>query len=196
MKSLSLLLIGVSLGLGAAFHPLATHQEPTTQTMSKSKPQKITTFLWYDDDAEEAARFYCSIFEDSKVLQVNRWGGDGGPAPKGSVMTVTFQLAGQEFIALNGGPTFRFNEAVSLFVHCETQREIDELWTKLQSGGGEPSQCGWLKDRYGLSWQIVPDSLVDMLADKDPARAARVTAAMMQMGKLDLAGLKQAYGGR
>jgi len=163
--------------------------------MAKTTPrQKITTFLWYDDDAEEAAKFYCSIFADSKILNVKRWGSEG-PAPKGSVMTVTFQLAGQEFIALNGGPTFHFNEAVSLFVNCDSQREIDELWTKLQSGGGEPSQCGWLKDRFGLSWQIATDSLVDMLADEDPARAARVTAAMMQMGKLDIAKLKRAYDG-
>jgi len=160
-----------------------------------SKPQKISTFLWYDDDAEEAARFYCSIFEDSRILRETRWG-EGGPVPKGTLMTVTFQLAGQEFIALNGGPTFRFNEAVSLFVHCNTQREIDDLWAKLMIGGGEPSQCGWLKDRFGLSWQIVPDALGEMLADEDPARAGRVTAAMMQMVKLDLARLEAAYGGR
>lgn len=191
MKSLLSLLVAVSLWLGSSLLPLITSQEPT-QTMAK---QKITTFLWYDDDAEEAIRFYCSIFPDAKVLAETRWG-EGGPVPEGTLMTATFQLAGQEFMALNGGPAFRFNEAISLFVHVNTQREIDELWAKLTSGGGEPGQCGWLKDKYGLSWQVVPDALGKMLADKDPAKAQRVGAAMMQMGKLDIERLKQAYDGR
>src|SRR5262245_25801373 len=191
MNTLSFLLVAASPGIGAALHSFPTPQDP----MAKNTPsQKITTFLWYDDDAEEAVRFYCSIFEDSKVLGETRWG-EGGPLPKGTLMTATFQLAGQEFIALNAGPVFHFNEAISLFVRCSTQREIDDLWTKLTSGGGEPSQCGWLKDKFGLSWQIIPDSLLDMQADKDPARAARVMAAMLQMGKLDIAKLKRAYEG-
>jgi len=193
MKTLSSLLVVAGLGLGSSFLPLDTTQEPTAKTMPK--PQKITTFLWYDDDAEEAIRFYCSIFPDSKVLAETRWG-EGGPVPKGTLMTASFQLAGQEFMALNGGPAFRFNEAISLFVHCNTQREIDELWAKLTSGGGEPGQCGWLKDKYGLSWQVAPDALGEMLGDKDPARAQRVGAAMMQMSKLDIAALKKAYDGR
>src|SRR5262245_59306346 len=132
MRTLSLFLVAASLGLGSSLRPLPTNQE----AMAKTTPrQKITTFLWYDDDAEEAVHFYCSIFADSKILKETRWG-EGGPVPKGTLMTATFQLAGQEFIALNGGPVYHFNEAISLFVHCNTQREIDELWTKLLSGGG------------------------------------------------------------
>lgn len=192
MKSLLSLLVAASLGLGSSFLPPALTQEPS---QAMPKPQKITTFLWYDDDAEEAIRFYCSVFPDSKILSETRWG-EGGPVPKGTLMTATFQLAGQEFMALNGGPMYRFNEAISLFVRCNTQREIDETWAKLTSGGGEPGQCGWLKDRYGLSWQVAPDSLAGMLGDEDPARAQRVGAAMMQMGKLDLERLKKAYDGR
>lgn len=155
--------------------------------------QKITPFLWFDREAEEAARFYTSIFKNSKILAVSRYG-DAGPGPKGSVMTVQFQLEGQEFIALNGGKQpFDFNESISFSVDCETQQEVDALWDKL-SAGGQPGPCGWLKDKYGLSWQIVPSVLPRMLQDKDPARARRAMEAMMQMKKLDIAALKRAYG--
>jgi len=153
--------------------------------------QKITTFLWFDRNAEDAVRSYVSIFKDSKVLSEARYG-EGGPMPAGTLMTSRFQLAGQEFLALNGGPMFRFTEAISLFVSCETQAEIDELWEKL-SAGGEPGPCGWLKDKHGLSWQIVPSTLGGMLQDKDPEKAKRVMAAMQGMKKLDIAKLKDAY---
>ena len=156
--------------------------------------QKITTFLWYDTQAEEAANHYVSIFPDSKILTVARYG-DAGPGPKGSVMTVLFQLAGQEFIALNGGPHFEFNEAISLSVSADTQEEIDELWSKLTADGGEESVCGWLKDKYGLSWQVVPTVLGEMLRDADPARAGRVMQALMQQTKLEIDALKRAYDG-
>jgi len=155
--------------------------------------QKITTFLWFDDNAEEAVNFYCSIFNNSKVLSVSRYG-DEGPGPKGSVMTETFQLEGQEFIALNGGPHFKFTEAISLVVNCQTQEEVDKFWEKL-SEGGQKVECGWLKDKYGLSWQIVPTVLLEMLADKDPEKAKRVMHAMLQMTKLDLKTLQLAYDG-
>ena len=156
--------------------------------------QKITTFLWFDQNAEEAVRFYLSIFANSKILDETRWG-EGGPVPKGTLMTARFQLEGQEFLALNGGPQFRFTEAISLFVNCETQKEVDALWTKL-GAGGEPGQCGWLKDKFGLSWQVVPTGLLDMLRDPDPVKSKRVMDAMMQMKKLDLQRLKQAYDAR
>jgi predicted 3-demethylubiquinone-9 3-methyltransferase (glyoxalase superfamily) len=152
---------------------------------------KINPFLWFDRQAEEAANHYVSIFKNSKIVNVARYG-DAGPGPKGSVMTVAFQLEGQDFVALNGGPQFKFTEAISLLVNCETQQEVDELWSKL-SAGGEPSRCGWLKDKFGLSWQIVPIALGKMLADKDPARSRRVMEAMLQMDKLDINRLKQAY---
>jgi len=155
--------------------------------------QKITTFLWYDANAEEAASFYCSIFESSKITSVSRYG-DAGPGPKGSAMTVQFQLEGQEFIALNGGPHFKFTEAISLFVSCETQEEVDELWRKLSAGGAE-SQCGWLKDRYGLSWQIIPTALMELMQGPDAARSQRVMQAMLQMKKIDIAALKKAAAG-
>jgi predicted 3-demethylubiquinone-9 3-methyltransferase (glyoxalase superfamily) len=154
--------------------------------------QKLTTFLWFDDDAEEAIRLYCSIFKNSKVLSETRWG-DGGPLPKGTLMSARFQLEGQEFMALNGGPLYHFSEAISLFVSCETQEEIDGYWDKLTAGGGKPGQCGWLEDKFGLSWQVVPSSLGEMLGDKDAGKAKRVTEAMLQMKKLDLRRLKQAY---
>ena len=154
--------------------------------------QKITTFLWFDDNAEEAVRFYTSIFEDAKVLDVTRWG-EGGHAPKGSVLTIEFQLAGQKFIAMNGGPQFHFTEAISLFVSCETQAEVDLYWEKLLAGGGQTSACGWLKDKYGLSWQVAPRRLLEMIRDPDPAKAKRVMDAMMQMVKLDLPTLQRAY---
>jgi predicted 3-demethylubiquinone-9 3-methyltransferase (glyoxalase superfamily) len=153
--------------------------------------QKITTFLWFDDQAEEAMHFYVSIFKNSKVVNVNRYG-EAGPGSKGTVMTVSFQLEGQDFIALNGGPLFKFNEAISLLVNCETQAEVDELWNKLCQGG-QPSQCGWLKDKYGLSWQIIPSALSKMLQDPDPEKSQRVMKAMLQMSKIDIAGLKRAY---
>ena len=153
--------------------------------------QNITPFLWFDDNAEEAMNFYVSIFKNSRVGNVTRYG-EAGPGPKGSVMSATFQLDGQEFYALNGGPVFKFTPAISFFVNCETQAEIDELWERL-SAGGEKSQCGWLTDKYGLSWQIVPSILGKLLADRDPAKAKRVMEAMLQMHKLDILKLKQAY---
>jgi predicted 3-demethylubiquinone-9 3-methyltransferase (glyoxalase superfamily) len=153
--------------------------------------QKITTFLWFDNQAEEAMNFYCSLFKDSKILSVSRYG-EAGPGPKGQVMTGTFQLNGQEFMALNGGPEYKFTEAVSLFVNCETQQEVDELWGKL-SEGGEEGPCGWLKDKYGLSWQIVPSLLGKLLSDKDAAKAQRVMQAMLKMKKIDTRILQQAY---
>jgi predicted 3-demethylubiquinone-9 3-methyltransferase (glyoxalase superfamily) len=153
--------------------------------------QKIITFLWFDDKAEEAAEFYTSIFSNSKVTQVARYSADA-PRPEGSVMTVSFELEGQEFIALNGGPLYNFTPAISLVVRCETQGEIDALWDKLVAGG-KPVQCGWLQDRYGLSWQIVPMQISEMLQDKDRQRANRVMQALLKMVKLDLAALKRAY---
>jgi predicted 3-demethylubiquinone-9 3-methyltransferase (glyoxalase superfamily) len=152
--------------------------------------QKITTFLWFDGNAEDAAKHYTSIFKNSKVLEVIRYG-DAGPGPKGSVMIVRFQLEGQEFIGLNGGPQFKFTEAISLAVTCETQTEVDELWSRL-SAGGEEGQCGWLKDRFGLSWQIVPAALPELIRDPDPARSNRVVQAMMQMKKIDIGQLRRA----
>ena len=154
--------------------------------------QKITPFLWFDNQAEEAAEFYTSIFENSRIVQVSRYG-DAGPGPKGSVMVVAFELEGQEFTALNGGPLFKFNEAISFVVDCKSQEEVDHLWAKL-SDGGEEGMCGWLKDRYGVSWQIVPTALVEMLNDPDPEKAKRVTEAMLKMKKIDIQALKQAYG--
>jgi predicted 3-demethylubiquinone-9 3-methyltransferase (glyoxalase superfamily) len=153
--------------------------------------QKILPFLWFDNQAEEAARFYTSIFKGSEIGSISRYG-DEGPGPAGTAMTVTFRLDGQEFMALNGGPEFKFTEAISFFVNCETQEEVDELWEKL-SAGGQEGQCGWLKDRYGLSWQIVPTALGEMLQDRDPERAKRVMSAMLQMNKIDIRTLKQAY---
>jgi predicted 3-demethylubiquinone-9 3-methyltransferase (glyoxalase superfamily) len=153
--------------------------------------QKITPFLWFDDRAEEAMNFYVSIFKNSKVGRVTRYG-DGGPGPKGTVMSATFQLDGQEFFALNGGPLFKFTEAISFFVNCETQQEVDELWEKL-SAGGEKSRCGWLKDKYGLSWQIIPSILGKLLQDKNAEKAKRVMTAMLQMSKIEIKALQQAY---
>ncbi len=157
--------------------------------------QKITPFLWFDTNAEAAAEFYVSIFKNSKILNVSRYG-DAGPGPKGSVMVVNFQLAGQEFTALNGGPLFKFSEAFSLVVNCETQKELDEYWSKLTSGGGQESQCGWLKDKFGFSWQIVPTELGKLMSAKDPAKANRVMQALLQMKKLDIAKLRQAADGK
>jgi predicted 3-demethylubiquinone-9 3-methyltransferase (glyoxalase superfamily) len=153
--------------------------------------QKITPFLWFDDQAEEAAAFYASIFPDSKVGKVTRYG-EAGPRPAGSVMTVEFQLHGQSFVALNGGPHFKFTEAISFLVNCQTQEEVDAYWEKLSAGGGEV-QCGWLKDKFGLSWQIVPTELHKLLSDPDPDKSGRVVKAMMRMKKLDIHALKRAY---
>lgn len=155
--------------------------------------QKIRPFLWFDGNAEEAMNFYVSVFKNSKVASVSRYG-DSGPGPKGTAMSVTAELDGQEFLALNGGPLFTFTPAISFFVNCETQEELDELWEKL-SEGGKKEQCGWLRDRYGLSWQVVPSVLGKLLGDKDPAKSKRVMQAMMQMGKLDIARLQQAHDG-
>jgi predicted 3-demethylubiquinone-9 3-methyltransferase (glyoxalase superfamily) len=154
--------------------------------------QKITPFLWFTDNAEEAMNFYTSIFKNSRIVEVSRYG-DAGPGPAGTVMSGTFELDGQQFMALNGGPEFTFNEAVSLFVTCESQAEVDELWQKLTSGGGEPGPCGWLKDKFGLSWQIVPTRLNELLSDPDREKANRVMQAMLQMSKIDVAALEAAY---
>jgi predicted 3-demethylubiquinone-9 3-methyltransferase (glyoxalase superfamily) len=153
--------------------------------------KNITPFLWFDDNAEEAVNFYTSIFKNSKIGTVSRYG-EGGPGPKGSVMSATFQLNGQEFMALNGGPVFTFSPAISFFVNCESQQEVDDLWDKL-SDGGEIEQCGWLKDKFGISWQIIPTILGELLNDKDPEKSSRVMNAMLQMKKIDISGLKQAY---
>ena len=158
-----------------------------------SAKQKITPFLWFDSSAEEAANLYVSVFKNSKVTGVSRYG-EAGPGPKGSAMSVTFQLDGQEFMARNGGPLFKFTEAISFFVNCETQDEIDRLWSKL-GDGGEPGQCGWLRDKFGLSWQIVPNVLGELMGDPDPEKSRRVTQAMLKMGKLDIAGLRRTYDG-
>ncbi|GHC71176.1 VOC family protein [Streptomyces cinnamoneus] len=155
--------------------------------------QKITTFLWFDDRAEEAAGFYTSVFDDSRIVEVQRYG-EAGPGEAGTVMVVTFELAGQRFIALNGGPQFTFNEAVSLSVDCGTQEEVDELWAKLGDGGQEGA-CGWLKDRFGLWWQIVPRALTELLGDPDPVRSNRVMRAMLGMKKIDIQELVDAAGG-
>ena len=156
--------------------------------------QKITPFLWFDANAEEAARFYVSVFKNSKIVTTARYG-DAGPGPKGSVMTVVFSLDGQEFIGLNGGPHFKFTEAVSFSVDCKTQEEVDYYWDKL-SAGGQQQPCGWLKDKFGLSWQVNPGVLGEMLSDPDPAKSKRVMEAMLKMKKIDIAALERAYAGQ
>jgi predicted 3-demethylubiquinone-9 3-methyltransferase (glyoxalase superfamily) len=148
--------------------------------------KKITPFLWFDDQAEEAMNFYVSVFKNSKVLGVT-------PGPNGKAFSVTFELEGQEFMGLNAGPQFKFNEAISFFVDCRTQKEVDELWAKLTADGGEESMCGWLKDKYGLWWQIIPTALGELLGDPNPEKSQRVMQAMLQMKKIDVAGLRQAY---
>ena len=153
--------------------------------------QKITPFLWFDGKAEEAANFYVSIFKNSKIVNVTRYG-EAGPGPKGTVMIVKFQLGGEEFLALNGGPQFTFSPAVSLVANCETQAEVDELWEKL-SAGGEKLNCGWLTDKYGLSWQVVPTLVGELMQDKDAEKTNRVMQAIMGMNKLEIAGLRRAY---
>jgi len=154
-------------------------------------PKRITPFLWFDTQAEEAANFYVSIFKNSKLGKTMRYG-KNAPLPEGTVMTIEFELDGQPFAALNGGPMFKFTEAVSFSIRCDSQEDVDHYWTKLCQGG-EESMCGWLKDKFGLSWQVVPTALIDMLGDPDPAKARRVTEAMLQMKKIDIATLKRAY---
>jgi predicted 3-demethylubiquinone-9 3-methyltransferase (glyoxalase superfamily) len=179
----------VHAAVGAALEPhfcllIPRYKEP--QAM-----QKITPFLWFNGQAEEATKFYTSVFKNSKVGEIRRYG-EAGPGPKGSVMSTRFQLEGMEFIALNGGPQFTFSPAISFFVNCETQEEVDHLWEKLSEGGAK-NRCGWLQDKFGLSWQIVPRVLGEMLSDKNPQKCASVMKAMLQMDKLDIKGLKQAY---
>jgi predicted 3-demethylubiquinone-9 3-methyltransferase (glyoxalase superfamily) len=153
--------------------------------------KKITTFLTFDDQAEEAVNFYATVFPNSRITSTRRYG-DAGPGPKGSLMTATFELAGQEFMALNGGPSFEFAQGISLFVDCDTQDEVDELWEKLTEGG-EPGPCGWLTDRFGVSWQIIPRRLGELVNDEDPEKARRAMEAMLQMSKIDVEGLERAY---
>jgi predicted 3-demethylubiquinone-9 3-methyltransferase (glyoxalase superfamily) len=155
--------------------------------------QKITPFLWFDGKAEEAAEFYTSVFKNSKILNIARYG-EAGPGPKGTVMMATFQIEGQDFMALNGGPQYTFSPAISFFVNCETQAEVDHLWDKLSAGGREV-QCGWLQDKYGVSWQIIPKALMELMQDRDPVKSQRVFEAMLQMTKIDIDGLKRAYRG-
>ena len=161
--------------------------------------QKITPFLWFDDQAEQAAKFYTSVFKNSKVGRILRYDETSAKTagrPAGSVLTIEFEIGGQKFTALNGGPQFKFNESVSFVVNCETQNEIDYFWEKLTAGGGQESECGWLKDKFGLSWQITPTVLIDMLNDKDPKKAGQVMKAMMQMQKIEINKLKAAYAGK
>jgi len=158
---------------------------------SLAMQQKITPFLWFDNNAEEAINFYTSIFKNSKIGDIRRYG-EAGPGPKGSFMTGTFEIEGQEFMALNGGPHYQFSPAVSFFIDCKTQEEIDFFWEKL-SEGGQVQQCGWVSDRFGLTWQVVPTVLMDLLGDKDPKKSQRVMESMMKMVKLDIATLKKAY---
>ena len=156
--------------------------------------QKIRPCPWFDDNAEEAVNFYTSVFKNSRIQDVSRYG-DAGPGKPGSVLVMTFELEGQEFMALNGGPMFKFNEAISLSVDCKTQEEVDELWGRLTANGGKESQCGWLKDKFGLSWQIVPRALPEMLSDPDPEKSRRVMQAMLKMKKIDIAELERARDG-
>ena len=155
------------------------------------RKQKITTFLWFDNNAEEAANFYVSIFKNSRILTTSRYT-EAGPGPAGSVMTIAFELDGQQFTALNGGPQFKFNEAVSQVVHCDSQEEVDYFWSKLTADGGQESQCGWLKDKFGMSWQIVPEALMTLLQDSDESKVKRVIQVLMQMKKLDIKKLESA----
>ena len=192
-----LVLQSVSAGAGDA-GTNAPALSRLNQNMTTKITQKITPFLWFDDKAEEAAKFYASIFKNSKVGKITRYDEEAAKTtgrPADSVMTVEFELEGQQFVALNGGPMFKFTEAISFVVNCETQEEVDYYWSKL-SAGGEESRCGWLTDKFGLSWQVVPVVLIEMLADQDTAKAKRVTHAMLQMDKIDIPTLKKAYDGR
>jgi len=165
---------------------------PKTNDSAEPAPaQKITPMLWFDDKAEEAVNFYTSLFPNSKILSIARYG-EVGPGPEGTVMTASFQLAGQEFTALNGGPHFKFNEAISLVINCENQEEVDRYWEKLTADGGEESQCGWLKDKYGLSWQVTPRILIQLVQDPDKEKAGRVFQAMMKMKKIEIPKLLEA----
>ncbi|MEU1598775.1 VOC family protein [Streptomyces sp. NPDC005708] len=154
----------------------------------------FTTCLWFDGQAEEAAHYYVAIFKNSSIGRIGRYT-EAGPGPAGSVIAVDFVANGQKFVALNGGPQFTFNEAISFQIHCADQEEVDHYWNKLVEGGGEPGPCGWLKDKYGVSWQVIPDGLIDMIGDPDHEKAARTTRAMLSMGKLDIAALTKAYAG-
>jgi predicted 3-demethylubiquinone-9 3-methyltransferase (glyoxalase superfamily) len=163
--------------------------------------QKITPFLWFDGNAEEAAKFYTSIFKNSKVGRILRYDEEVAKVsqsgqPAGSVLTIEFEIEGQKFVALNGGPQFKFNESISFVVNCETQKEVDYFWEKLTAAGGEESQCGWLRDKFGVSWQVTPTVLIDMLHDKDAKKSERVMKAMLQMQKIDIEKLEAAYGGK
>jgi predicted 3-demethylubiquinone-9 3-methyltransferase (glyoxalase superfamily) len=171
----------------------ATNPVSTSNSNARTEPrkQKITTFLWFDNNAEEAANFYVSVFKNSRITDITRYT-NAGPGPKGSVMTIAFELDGQPFTALNGGPQFKFTEAISLVVHCDSQEEVDYFWSKLTADGGQEVQCGWLKDKYGLSWQIVPEQLMTLLKQSDEAKGKRVIQALMQMKKLDIKKLEQA----
>jgi len=184
--------LGGDLGNGNRL--LEAGQTVGTMTRRADQAQKIMPCLWFDNQVEDAVNFYVSVFPNSKILETSRYG-DAGPLPKGQVMTMTFELDGQQFMALNGGPEFHFTEAISFFVKCETQAEVDFYWNTLTADGGEESQCGWLKDKFGLSWQIVPNVLGRYLADKDPAKANRVMQAMLKMQKIDIAPLEKAYAG-
>jgi predicted 3-demethylubiquinone-9 3-methyltransferase (glyoxalase superfamily) len=163
-------------------------------TKGRDAMQKITPWLWFDTESEEAASFYTSVFKNSRILSTSHYG-DAGPRPAGSVMTVAFELDGQEFVALNGGPEFKPNEAISFMVSCESQDEVDEYWDLLTSDGGEASQCGWLKDKFGISWQIIPTELEKLIADPDPERSQRAMAAMLTMGKIDIEAIRKAAAG-
>jgi predicted 3-demethylubiquinone-9 3-methyltransferase (glyoxalase superfamily) len=177
----------------------AVVQSQTTSSNKEGRIQRITPCLWFDSQAEEAARFYVSIFKNSKIGNVMRYDEASSKAagkPAGSVLTVEFELEGQQFIGLNGGPMFKFSEAVSFMIKCDTQEEIDYFWKKLTSDGGEESMCGWLKDKFGLSWQVVPDGLQDMLQDPDPERSKRVMNALLEMRKVDLPALERAFEGQ
>jgi predicted 3-demethylubiquinone-9 3-methyltransferase (glyoxalase superfamily) len=156
--------------------------------------QKLTTFLWFDKEAEEAAKFYCSVFKNSKILGITRQL-EGSGAAKGEVLTVQFRLGDQEYVALNGGPQFKFTEAISLMINCKDQKEVDYYWEKLLAGGGQESACGWLKDKYGLSWQVTPTILLEMISDQDRKKAQRAFDAMLQMRKIDIPKLEEAYHG-
>ena len=169
----------------------ATSRSPETQI----ETQKITTFLWFDQNAEEAVNFYTSVFKNSKIRDVARYG-ESGPGAKGDVMIIEFELDGQQFIALNAGPQFKFTEAISLLVHCQTQEEVDYYWTRLTADGGQEVECGWLKDKFGLSWQVTPTILDKLMADKDPEKAKRVMETMLQLDKLDIEPLQRAYEGQ
>jgi predicted 3-demethylubiquinone-9 3-methyltransferase (glyoxalase superfamily) len=167
---------------------------------TRKNVQKITPFLWFDGRAEDAAKFYTSIFKNSKIGRILRYGEEVAKVsesgqPVGSVLTIEFEIEGQNFVALNGGPQFKFNESISLVINCETQKEVDYFWEKLTAGGGEESACGWLKDKFGVSWQVTPTVLIDMLHEKDAAKAERVMHAMLQMKKIDIKTLKDAYEG-